>query len=215
MTEEEWLAGGHPLDMLGVAEQSASDRKLYLFLAASCRLPALAHELEVLNLSDLVDFLERAADGAIGWDEVATRAARFQRLGRTGHQSNPRRQSKRHQMQAALDRLQSPAPPQATAGFLLEAANLLGRAVTGRFHEVFGNPFRPALIDPFWLAWNDGTIGKLATAIDNDRGFERVPILADALEDAGCDDTEVLEHCRAGMEHVRGCWVIDAILGKS
>lgn len=215
MTEEDWIAGGHALDMLGAVEHHASDRKWCLFLAACCREPEVAHWLAVLNLSDLVDFLERAADGATGWDEVAARAGRFQRLGRTGHQSNPRRQSERHQMQAALDRLQSTAPLQASAGFLVEAANLLGRAATGRFHEVFGNPFRPALVDPFWLAWNDGTIGKLATAINNDRDFERMPILADALEDAGCDNAEMLEHCRTGTAHVRGCWALDAILGKS
>ncbi len=66
-----------------------------------------------------------------------------------------------------------------------------------------------------WLAWNDGAIPKMAQAIYDDRAFDRLPILADALEDAGCDNQEILDHCRSNGEHVRGCWVVDLILGKS
>ena len=80
--------------------------------------------------------------------------------------------------------------------------------------EIFGNPFRWTLIDPGWLAWNDGTVPKLAHAIYDERAFDRMPILADALEDAGCNDADILRHCREPGEHVRGCWVIDLLLGK-
>jgi hypothetical protein len=55
---------------------------------------------------------------------------------------------------------------------------------------------------------------KLAAAIYAERAFDRLPVLADALEDAGCTDAEILGHCRAGGEHVRGCWVVDLVLGK-
>jgi len=78
-----------------------------------------------------------------------------------------------------------------------------------------GNPFRPAPhIDPAWLAGNGGTVPKLARAIYDERAFDRLPVLADALEDAGCTDADILTHCRSGGEHVRGCWVVDLLLGK-
>jgi hypothetical protein len=80
--------------------------------------------------------------------------------------------------------------------------------------DVFGNPFRPMTVDPTWRAWNDGTVKKLAQAIYNDRRFIDLPILADALEDAGCTDADILSHCRGPGPHVRGCWVVDRLLGK-
>jgi hypothetical protein len=80
--------------------------------------------------------------------------------------------------------------------------------------DIFQNLFRPVAVDPSWLAWNDGTVVKLAQAIYDDRAFDRLPILADALEEAGCDNADILAHCRQTGEHVRGCWVVDLILGK-
>jgi hypothetical protein len=65
-----------------------------------------------------------------------------------------------------------------------------------------------------WRTHNGGTAIKLAKAIYEERTFDRLPILADALEDAGCDNTDILAHCRSGGEHVRGCWVVDLLLGK-
>jgi hypothetical protein len=84
----------------------------------------------------------------------------------------------------------------------------------GALHEIFGNPFRPVSVNPSWLAWNGGTLVCLAQAIYADRSFDRLPILADALEDAGCSAADILAHCRGGGEHVRGCWVVDLLLGK-
>jgi hypothetical protein len=75
-------------------------------------------------------------------------------------------------------------------------------------------PFRSRIIDPAWLAWNAGTIPKLAQAIYDDRRFSDLPILADALGEAGCTDADILAHCRSEGPHVRGCWVVDLILGK-
>jgi hypothetical protein len=69
-------------------------------------------------------------------------------------------------------------------------------------------------LDPAWLKWNDGTVLRLAQSIDDQRAFDRLPILADALEEAGCTNTDVLDHCRDAVKHVRGCWVVDLILGK-
>lgn len=66
-----------------------------------------------------------------------------------------------------------------------------------------------------WLSWHDGTVPKLACAIYEDRAFDRLPILADALEEAGCQVAEILEHARGPGPHVRGCWLVDLILGKT
>jgi hypothetical protein len=81
--------------------------------------------------------------------------------------------------------------------------------------DIFGNPFRAVTFDLSWLSWNAGIIAKLAHAIYNDPGFDRLPVLADALEEAGCANSDILNHCRQLGEHVRGCWVVDLILGKS
>ena len=81
--------------------------------------------------------------------------------------------------------------------------------------EVFGHPFRPANVDPAYLGWSDGAIRKMAQAIYDERAFDRLPVLADALEDAGCTDATILSHCRVWGEHVRGCWVVDALLDKT
>jgi hypothetical protein len=80
---------------------------------------------------------------------------------------------------------------------------------------VFGNPFRPRpTIDPAWLRWNDGTVPRLAWSIDEGRRFGDLPILHDALLDAGCDNEDILDHCKAPGPHVRGCWVLDLLLGR-
>jgi hypothetical protein len=63
-------------------------------------------------------------------------------------------------------------------------------------------------------AWQNGAVPKLAAEIYDARAFDRLPILADALEEAGCDDADGLAHCRSGGEHVRGCWVVDWVSGK-
>jgi hypothetical protein len=81
--------------------------------------------------------------------------------------------------------------------------------------HIVGNPFHQVSVDSRWCAWNDGTVPKLTQSIYADQGFDRLPILADALEDAGCDNADILAHCRGPGPHVRGCWVVDLILGKS
>ena len=79
--------------------------------------------------------------------------------------------------------------------------------------DIFGNPYRPAALDPAWLT---ADVRALAQGIYDERAFDRMPILADALQDAGCDNDAILTHCRdAAQVHVRGCWVVDLLLGKS
>jgi hypothetical protein len=80
------------------------------------------------------------------------------------------------------------------------------------YREQFGNPF----VAPEWNPeWFTATVRGLAAHIYGAHEFSAMPILADALQDAGCDDQYVLHHCRASRPHARGCWVLDALLGKS
>jgi hypothetical protein len=77
--------------------------------------------------------------------------------------------------------------------------------------EIFGNPFRPITLDP---DWQTSTVTSLGAAIYLEEAFDLLPILGDALEDSGCNNREVLDHCRSGGEHVRGCWAVDLVLGN-
>jgi hypothetical protein len=70
-------------------------------------------------------------------------------------------------------------------------------------------------VEPGCLACDGGVVPKLATAIYAGRTFDELPVLADALEDAGCTDAELLGHLRSPGPHVRGCWAVDLVLGKS
>jgi hypothetical protein len=67
-------------------------------------------------------------------------------------------------------------------------------------------------VEPDWLTWREGTVVRLAQAIRDERAFDRLPILGDALEDAGCTDKEILTHCRRPGEHGCGCWLIESLL---
>ncbi len=84
-------------------------------------------------------------------------------------------------------------------------------------YEVFREIVGPAWTAPGWPRWRTSDVVALARGIHADRAFDRMPILADALQDAGCSDEAVLRHCRAAKEseHVRGCWVVDLAMGVS
>jgi hypothetical protein len=92
-----------------------------------------------------------------------------------------------------------------------DAIRLREGEVAALLRDTAGNPFRPVSADPTGLT--AAAVG-LAQTIYADRAFDRLPILADALEEAGCDNADVLAHCRGGGPHVRGCWVVDLVLGK-
>ncbi|HEY1191823.1 MAG TPA: hypothetical protein VGE74_29600 [Gemmata sp.] len=77
--------------------------------------------------------------------------------------------------------------------------------------DIFANPFRPAAFSP---EWRTDTAVALAQRMYESRDFGAMPILADALQDAGCENEDILTHCRGGEPHVRGCWVADLVLGK-
>jgi hypothetical protein len=93
-------------------------------------------------------------------------------------------------------------PPECRAASVAEA-NLV--------RDVFGNPFRPVAFSP---AWRTDTAVTLARQMYDARDFSAMPILGDALQDAGCDSADILAHCRGPGPHVRGCWVVDLVLDK-
>src|SRR5262249_40788993 len=94
-----------------------------------------------------------------------------------------------------------------------------GRAIVIRLgRDIVGNPFRPVPIEPAWVTV---TVTNLAATAYEERamprgglGSARLAVLSDALEEAGCTNNDILDHCRKQREHVRGCWVVDLILGK-
>ncbi len=86
------------------------------------------------------------------------------------------------------------------------------RQSTPLVREILGNPYRPVTFSP---SWRTDTVLAIARQVYESRDFSAMPILADALQDAGCEDEDVLIHCRdATVAHVRGCWVVDLVLGK-
>jgi hypothetical protein len=113
----------------------------------------------------------------------------------------------------------TPIPPQlwgtADGDAIAEkAAGERGEIDRGLVREIFCNPLRPLSAHPSWLRWNGGAVASMAQTIYDDRAFERMPILADALEDAGCTEAAIIDHCRGPGPHVRGCWVVDLLLQK-
>jgi hypothetical protein len=102
------------------------------------------------------------------------------------------------------DRIPARDMPAGYAAELASQADLL--------HDIFGNPFRPVVCSP---SWRTDTALSLVRQMYDSRDFSAMPILADALQDAGCDNEDILNHCREmGGVYVRGCWVVDLVLGK-
>jgi pSer/pThr/pTyr-binding forkhead associated (FHA) protein len=73
----------------------------------------------------------------------------------------------------------------------------------------------PSRVEAGWLAWEGGQIGSMARHADQAGDFAGLPVLADALEEAGCTDADLLAHCRSGGGHLRGCWAVDLLLGRA
>lgn len=210
MTEAEWLSCADPQRMLDFLGTRASDRKLRLW-ACAC-----VHRIEHLVPHELghqaVAVTERFVDGLADEREVFSVADAFYPCGLyNAVYDHPATRAAHAPLyretvgQAATYAVRCRKGPDRVTEQAAQVALL---------HDIFGNPFRAAMLDPFVLGWNAGTVIKLAQGIYDERAFDLLPILADALEDAGCTNQDILEHCRTGGEHVRGCWVIDLLLGK-
>jgi hypothetical protein len=88
------------------------------------------------------------------------------------------------------------------------------RELWGLLNELAAEPGQAVTVKPSWLRWNGGLVGKVAQGIYDERQLGDLPILADALEEAGCNDPALLEHCRRPGGHALGCWAVDLLLGK-
>jgi hypothetical protein len=218
MTEAEWLGCENPGKMLQFLQGKASERKLRLFACACCR--RIWRQLTPARSRRGVETSERYADGLVGRKELLDAKSRAWEVV-VGLQVR----KLRSRLPLSPDVLRSPWFAAAYAADEVPAR--LCRAVSeaalwdeGRngqlslLHEVFGNPFRPVTIDRAWLSWNGTALRNIAQAIYDERAFDRLPILGDALEEAGCTSAELLAHCREPGEHVRGCWAVDLLLGK-
>jgi hypothetical protein len=229
MTEAEWLACADPEQMLAFLRGTASDRKLRLFACSCCR--RVWDLLTDPASRAAVEFSEAHADAGVrgrrGFPAVR-RAAHlaFRAAQREAETAAPEARAvtgARMLAAYAVDALTAPVQAAAVANNLARAVRVQrGIALAagacpeqeqqaGLVREQFGNPFRRVAVE---LRWLSSDVLALARGIHADWAFDRLPILADALQDAGCDNEDILSHCRGPGPHVRGCWVVDWVLGK-
>ncbi len=241
MTEREWLNETDPQKLVSfVGRFRPSERKLRHYATAGCR--RIWHLLRDERSRTAVEVAEQFADGRAtedarerAWtaaDEATTDVWLATEENERGQVSNW--DSANMSVTAASNAV---GPPEDFVGpkaelFYLAANPIEARMLEvleqghnadatvaaervihlGLLRDIFGNPFRPVSLDPAWLT---SDVLALARGIYDERAFDRTPILADALQDAGCDNDDVLNHCRGDGPHVRGCWAVDLLLGKA
>ena len=217
MNEVEWLSSIEPLLMLHVIQGAMpSERKVRLFNAAICRrfwdyLPEASQSI-ILESELLADGLVKTNDA----QELCGRANRV--VHELFDQRYPRKlypsEEVHIQRDAAAGVCYAVLPNElfGAAAYCRELKPSEKQHHSNITRDVFGNPFRVVTVRP---AWRTPAVISLAQTIYEDRAFDRMPILGDALEVAGCANTDILDHCRSQTEHVRGCWVVDALLGKA
>jgi hypothetical protein len=129
----------------------------------------------------------------------------------------PRRELKKACKPSELTWLWNREPFQAVAESLraLQREGVKAPWIAGVLRDVAGPPFRRMTVRRQWLRSNEAAVQRLAEAIAAEQAFEQVPVLGDALEDAGCTEAALLDHCRAPQAHVPGCWLLDALLGRA
>ena len=224
MTALRWRKTTDPQPMLEFLGERASDRKLRLFGCACCR--RVWHLAKSPKLKQALTLLENFIEGKAKDSD----RGRAHSLGGQVLQSNlsdgqqclgaevwkaARKTFKRSDYQfydfgeSAAAALGYQAREPYPAFFVAKEAERAEQAKLVR--EMFGDPFRPV---PFDAAWRTSDVLLLAQGIYTGRAFDRMPILADALQDAGCDSDDLLSHLRdTAAVHVRGCWALDLVLG--
>ncbi len=204
MTEAEWRACRDPRQMLDYHRMKEDPRRLRLLAAACVRriVPADAAPLAF----EVLDVVERYADGAADRAEFLVARKAVRKAGKDGPPNQIVLRALRgltgDAMEGMTGTISNIRPVTGPDG---------GAAECGLIRCLFGNPYRPTAFDPAWLT---STVLALARGIYDEWAFDRMPILADALQDAGCDEAEILGHCRGGEPHARGCWVVDGLLGR-
>lgn len=223
MTEEEWLVGTNPESMLRHLRGTESDRKLRLFALAWAQ--EHYHQMEDDRSVLATDVAERYIGSAASHAELVAAFRDAQSVcdeilrdgpcrGRGSRWGKSNRGAQQALKVAASAR--DAADPcwdirQALRSVRIGAATEMGVKRSNLLRDIFGNPFRPPPATCDWLSF---TVVSLAQVIYDERAFDRLPILADALEEAGCDSAEILTHCRGPGPHARGCFVLDLMLGK-
>ncbi len=209
MTEEEWLSGTDPRPMLGFLRGKVSDRKLRLFACACCH-RFFQDRITDARTRECLAGVEAYADGCITKEELI-------RLRRKANQvrGNP----KAHEAVQAVWFCSLHWTRIAAEHFMRIRGSRASRKVQRLLlQDVFGNPFRRVIPNS---VRGTSRVVSLAQAAYADRVLpantldaDRLAVLADALEDAGCTDAAILEHLRGPGPHVRGCWCVDLLLGK-
>jgi hypothetical protein len=190
--------------MLELYLSRGSDRQLRLFACACCR--RAGGLLDEPTARAAVELAERFADGEASLQELQEARADAFLLTRTHRAAGFQ----------ALPFALADDPHLACSRLSEFAAELgFGDAPCGWFRDLLGPAEEVSGIAPSVLAWGGGTALGIARSIYEERRFDDLPVLADALEDAGCSDEAVLAHCRDSAGHARGCWVVDLILGKT
>jgi hypothetical protein len=227
MTEAEWLACENPVAMLKCLRGDATDRKLHLFGCLCCR--RHWHLLTDSRTRAAVETVELWADGLttdaeLEAAETAADQAKDDHIAahRSEHANNEHFTSAARAVSLlattkhfGVERCQVVVGYCRMIALHKTDANDHPKAddvsLCTILRDIFGNPFRPVAFDP---AWRTDTAVSLARGMYESREFSAMPILADALQDAGCEDEQILTHCRdASQPHVRGCWVCDLVLG--
>jgi len=238
MTETEWLKGEDPVPLLTFAAPTASRRKVRLILTACCSRMLESTPPKRRSFRDRYEgsfhllvgahaVVERFADGLAGADELAKARVDAKDADYVpGWVDYGGETELYREVEAVLLVAADNPDPAAVIAACAHATNTRPAPVPGgedtrRVEEarwqaevvrcVLGNPFLPVTFDP---KWRTETAVALASGIYAERAFDRMPILADALQDAGCEDEHLLAHCREPGPHVRGCWVVDLVLGK-
>jgi hypothetical protein len=223
MTEAEWLAATDPLPMLLHLGDRASLRQVRLYAcawgyASWDRLTDERSRQAIVTAERFADGLADSAElglaftaAAQAWNEIpevrGTRRVRGNKA-LTGART-ARRTAELARDVASLDGIGR------TARYLSLRGSAAMRLTLANFlRDIFGIPGRPVAVEPAWLAWQGGTVRRLAESIYAEGAFDDLSVLGDALEEAGCTSADVLGHCRQPEQHVRGCWLIDLLVEK-
>jgi hypothetical protein len=202
VSEVEWIAGVCRR-MVTHARRFATDRQVRLLLCGFCR--RYADQLPDDESRTAVTLAEGYADGVVPYRRLIPPRVHVE----SAAWGDGPEFGERSDLAACLYQALQPRLGLAVCD-LPQLRNHAAQVALLR--DAFGNPFRPVAFAP---RWRTETAVALASGLYADHAFDRMPILADALEEAGCDRPDVLSHCRDPLGvHARGCWVVDLVLGK-
>lgn len=221
MTEADWTANSDPTAMLAfLKDQRISERKMRLLACACCR--RIWDYLPDSRSRRAVEVAERFADNLATPRELGTaRGAALAVAGGAAWAAYWATNIKasgpvQNVFEAAVDAPARKATQKTLKALTWETVQAESvREQVELIREVVGNPFREPRLSSRCLGWEGGLVAELAEGIYEEQAFDRLPFLGDALEEAGCADEDILDHCRHGGPHVRGCWVLDLVLGKA